>query len=106
MGKAQVGDALQRVPASVGGDESSTSSVAIHFCATAGTFIPHASSSLQIAGGSSEYPTAPFARPGVCTHVSYRGVTSTGKSERGRGREQSWGAGTETGTGSGAGTGT
>ena len=45
--REQVGDALQRVPISGGRDGNSTSSTAILFCFTAGTFILHASPSLQ-----------------------------------------------------------
>ena len=58
-GRAQVGDTLQRVPISSGRDGSSTSSAAILFCFTAGTFIPHASPSLLTEGGACEHPTAP-----------------------------------------------
>ena len=57
----------------------------ILFCFIAGTFIPHASLSLQTGDGACGYPTASFARPGVCR-----------RSERG------WGA---TGDGSGVGVG-
>ena len=76
-GTAQVGDIFQRVPTSGGRDGSSTSSVAIIFCFTAGTLIPHASPSLQTGGGACEHPTAPFARPGVYTSASYRGITGS-----------------------------
>ena len=48
-GRAQVGDTLQRVPASSGEDGSSTSSAAILFCFIAGFFISHASSSASSA---------------------------------------------------------
>ena len=85
---------LQCVPTYVGRDRSSTSSAAILFCFTAGTLIPHASPSLQTGGGACEHPTAPFARPGVCTSASYRGgnrVRGAGRSERGRGRDRSRG---------------
>ena len=51
------------------------------FFFTACTFITRASSSLQTGGGACEYPTAPFARPGVCTRASYRGVTGSEKRE-------------------------
>ena len=57
------------------------SSAAILFCFSAGTFIPHASPSLQTRDGACEHPTAPFARPGVCTSVSYQGVTGSGGRE-------------------------
>ena len=80
----------------------------IVFCFTAGIFIPHASSSLQTEGGACEHPTAPFARPGVCTSASYRGGNWSedrkGRTESGAGLES--GAGTETVTGSRVGTGT
>ena len=90
----QVEDILQRIPTSGGRGGSSTSSAAILFCFTAGTFIPHASPSLQTEGGACEHPTSPFARPGVCTRASYRAgnqVRGTGRSERGRGRDRSRG---------------
>ena len=77
-----------------GRDRSSTSSAAILFCFTAGTLIPHASSSLQTGGGACEHPTAPFARRGVATSASYRGgnrIRGAGRSERGRGRDWSRG---------------
>ena len=48
----------------------------------------------QTGGGASEHPTAPFARPGVCTSASYRGgnrIRGAGGSERGRGRDWSRG---------------
>ena len=77
-GRAQVGDALQRVPASGRGYGSSTSPAADLFCFTASTFIPHASPSLQTEGGVCEHPTAPFARPGSCTHAHRaEGVTGS-----------------------------
>ena len=66
-------------------DRSSTSLAAILFCFTADTFIPHASPSLQTGGGTCEHPTAPFARPGVCTSASYRGVTGSEGQERANG---------------------
>ena len=105
---------LQRVPTSGGRDRSSTYSAAILFCFTAGTFIPHASPSLQVGGGACEHPTTPFARPGVCTSASYRGVNrvrGTGRSERSWGWDWSrgWERGDERpwdGDGEGAGTGT
>ena len=97
-GRTQVGDTLQRVPTSGGRDGSSTSSAASLFCFTAGTFIPHASPSLQTGGGACEHSTAPFARPGVCTRVSYRGQPGP------RDGKERTGAGTETVTGSGTGT--
>ena len=53
----------------------------ILFCFTAGTFIPHASPSLQTGGGACEHLTAPFARPGVCTSASYRGGNRVGGRE-------------------------
>ena len=53
------------------------SSAAIPFCFTAGTLISHASPSLQTGGGACEHTTAPFARPGVGTSASYRGVTGS-----------------------------
>ena len=42
------------------------------FCFTAGTFIPHASPSLQTGGGACEHPKAPFSKPSVCARASYR----------------------------------
>ena len=89
-GRAQVGDALQQVPASGGRDGSRMSSAAILFCFTAGTFIPHASPSLQTRGGTCEHPRPPFARSGVRPNASYRvsnRVRGTGRGERGRGRD-------------------
>ena len=75
-----------------GRERSSTSSAAILFCFIADIFIPDASPSLQTGGDACEHPTAPFARPSVCTSASYRGppgnrVQGTRRSERGRGRE-------------------
>ena len=101
------------VSTSGGRDRSSTSSATILFCFTAGTLIPQASPSLQTGGGACEHPTAPFARPGVCTSASYRGgnqVRGTGRSERGRGVGGGNGDGNSDvngdGDGDGAGTGT
>ena len=54
---------------------------------TTGTFIPHARSSLQTGSGACGHPTAPFARPGVCTCPLYRGgnwVLGMGRGKRGR----------------------
>ena len=92
---------LQRVPTSGGRDESNTSSAAILFCFTAGTFIPHASPSLQTGGGACEHPAAPFVRHGVCTRVSYR-VGNRTESER---REGANGVGGGIGVGGGNGNG-
>ena len=81
--------ALQRVPASGGRSGSTTSPAMILFCFKAGTFIPHASSSLQTGSCAFGHPRAPFARTGVCTRVFYRGVNQirgTGRGERGRER--------------------
>ena len=78
---------------------SSTSSVAILFCFTAGTLIPHASPSLQTGDGAREHPTAPFARPGVSTSASYRGVTGS------EGQEGANGVGGGIGVGGGNGDG-
>ena len=64
-------------------------------CFTGSTFIPHASPSLQTEEGACEHPTAPFARPGVCTiSASYwegNRVRGTGRSEWGRGWDWSRG---------------
>ena len=79
----------------------------LFFCFTAGTFLPHASPSLQTGGGTCDHPTAPFARPGVCTSASYRGgnrVQETGRSKQGRGRDWSRG-GNGDGNGDGGGNG-
>ena len=87
------------------------------FCFTAGILIPHASPSLQTGGGACEHPTAPFARPGVCTtSASYPGVTGSEGQERanrvgggngdGNGDVNGHGDGSRAGTGMGAGTGT
>ena len=54
---------------------------AILFCFIAGTLIPHASPSLQTESGAWEHPTVPFARPGVCTSASYRGITGSERQE-------------------------
>ena len=67
------------------------------FCFTAGTFIPHASLSLQTGVGACEHPTAPFARPGVCTRASYRAGNES------KGREGVNGVGVELGVGGGNG---
>ena len=94
MGRAQVGNILQRVPAFRGRNRNSTSSAAILFCFTAGRFIPHAPSSLQAGSSACGNPTAPFARPGVCARALYRGgnqIRWTRRSaewKRGRGRER------------------
>ena len=53
------------------GTEEAHASAPIPFCFKVGTFIPHVSPSLQTGGGACEHPTAPFARPGVCTSASY-----------------------------------
>ena len=103
MGRAQVGYTPQRVPASGGGNGSSTSSAAIPFRFTANTFIPRASSSLQIGSDAYENPTAPFAKPGVYTRALYREgnqVRGTERSKQGRG-----GNGDENGVGVGNGDG-
>ena len=71
------------------------------FCPTAGTFIPHASPFLQTGGGACEHPTAPFARPGVCIHASYRGVN--GSEEREGANGNGTGVGGENGDGNGVG---
>ena len=94
-GRTQVGDTLQRVPTSGGRDGNSTSSAAILFCFIAGLFIPHASPSLQIGGGACEQPTAPFARPNVCTRHRTEGVTES------EGREGANGSGGGGGNGDG-----
>ena len=86
--------------ASGGGDERDTSSAAILFCFTAGTFIPHASSFLQIGGGACGHPTAPFARPGVCTRASY-GVTGSEGREGANGVGRGMGGGIGDGVGNG-----
>ena len=70
-GRTQVGDTLQRVPTFGGSDGSSTPSATILLYFTAGTFIPHASQSLQTEDGTCEHPTVPFARSGVCTSASF-----------------------------------
>ena len=69
------------------------------FCFTAGTLIPHASPSLQIGGGACEHPTAPFARIGVGTSASYRGVAGS------EGQEGANGVGGGIGVGGGNGDG-
>ena len=92
----------QRVPTSGGRDRStinSTSSAAILFCFTASTFIPQTSPSLQTGGGVCEHPTAPFARPGVCTSASYWGVNGS------KGQEGANGGGGGIGVGGGNGDG-
>ena len=71
------------------------------FCFTAGTLIPHASPSLQTGGGACEHPTAPFARPGVCTSASYRGVTGSEGQEGANGVGSGIGVGDENGDGNG-----
>ena len=63
-------------------------------------FIPQASPSLQTGDGTCEYPTAPFARSGVCTSASYRG------GNRVRGTEGANGVGGGNGDGNGVGGGT
>ena len=83
-GRAQVGDTLQRGTSSGGRGGSSTSSVTIFFCFTAGPFVLYVSPSLQTEGGACEHPMARSARPGVCTRASYRRgnrVRGTGRSE-------------------------
>ena len=62
-------------------------------------FLPHASPSLQTAGGVCEHPTSPFARPDVCTSASYRGVTGS------EGKEGADGVGGGIGVGGGNGNG-
>ena len=92
--RTQVGDTLQQVSTSGGREESSTSSAALLFCFTAGTFVPHALPSLQTGGVACEHPTARFARLGVCTHASFREdnrIRGMGRSERGWGRDRSRG---------------
>ena len=87
MGRAQVGNALQRVPVSGVGNGISTSSGVILFCFTAGSFIPHASSSLHEGSGVCDHLAAPFVRLGVYTRALYRGanqVQGAGRSEGGR----------------------
>ena len=59
--RVQVGETLRRVQASGGGDGSSTSSAAILYCFTVGTFILHASSSLHTGSCAYGQPTALFA---------------------------------------------
>ena len=75
--------------------ESSTYSAAILFCFTADTLIPHVSPSRQTGGGACEHPTAPFARPGVCTNASYRVVTGSEGQEGANGRGRDWSRGWE-----------
>ena len=60
---------------------------------------------MQTGGGACEHPTAPFARPGVCTSASYRGVTGSEGQEGENGVEVGLesAAGTETVTESGVG---
>ena len=60
-----------------------------------------ASPSLQTGGGACEHPTAPFARPGVCTSASYGG----GNRVRGTGRSERVGGGIGVGGGNGDGNG-
>ena len=66
------------------------------FLFTTGIFIAHASSSLQTGRATCVYLTAPFATPGVCTSVSYRGGNRVQGMER---SERGWGAGSESGAG-------
>ena len=80
----------------------------ILFCFTAGTLIPHASPSLQTGGGACEHPTAPFARPGVCTSASYRGGVTGSEGQEGANEVRGGigvGGGNGDGNGDGAGTG-
>ena len=49
----------------------------IIFCFTTGTFVLHASPSLQTGGDACGHPIAPFAKLGVCTRASYRGLTGS-----------------------------
>ena len=57
--------------------------------------------SLQTGGGACEHPTPPFARPGVCTSASYRGVTGTEGQEGASGVGGGIGVGGGNGDGSG-----
>ena len=63
---------------------------------TADPSISYAPPSLQTGGGACEHPAAPFARPGVYTRASYRGVT------RSEGRERANGVGGGIGVGGGS----
>ena len=85
------------------GTGSSTSSAANFFSFTVGTFIPHASPSLQTGGGTCEHPTAPFARSDACTSASYRGVTGSEGQEGANGVEGEIGVGGGNGDGNGLG---
>ena len=77
--KAQVGDSIQRVPSSGGGDGSShvfMSSVGILFLQQA-MYIPHAPSSLQTGSGSGAYgPPDSSVRKALClyTRIIPRGL--------------------------------
>ena len=55
---------------------------------------------LQTGGGTCEHPTAPFARSGVCTSASYRGVTGS-EGQEGANRVGGGWDGAEAGTGTG-----
>ena len=116
-GTAQVGDTLQRVPTSSERDGSSTSSAAILFCFTAGTFIPHASPSLCRQGVAlastrqlhSQGPMSVQARrtEGVTGSGGREGVNGVGgRIGGGNGDGNGIGGGDVNGDGDGAGTGT
>ena len=92
---AQVGATLRRVQASGGGDGSSTSSAAILYCLTVGTYILHASSSLHTGSGAYGHPTALFAEPkSVQVHYTEEVTGSVG-------RQRANGVGVRDGNGSG-----
>ena len=94
MGGAEAGDTFQRLPESREGGGSSMSSAVIIFYFTAGTCIPHASSSLHTGGGACGHLTALFARTGLCACVLYQGgsqIQGAGRGERCRTRDQSQG---------------
>ena len=102
-GRAQAGDTLQRVPISGERDGSSTSSAAILFCFTAGTFIPHASPSLQT--GAALASTRQLRSQGpMSVHAHHtEGVTGSEGQEGANGVEGSIGVGGRNGDGNEAG---
>ena len=77
------------------------SSAAILLCFTSSTVIPHASPSLQTGGGACEHPTAPFARPSVCTSASHGGVIGSEEQEGANGVGGGIGVGGRDGDGNG-----
>ena len=97
MGRAQIGETLKRVPTTGGRDGSSTSSAEILYLFNSRPFHFVRATISADRGGACEDPAAPFARPGVYTRASYRGVT------RSEGRERANGVGGGIGVGGGSG---